>query len=128
MVPIDVEGTVQYLNMIVLLCCFPEMHDVVQELKDTVAELKMMSKQKPDTPQTSSSQNIGSQIQEPCSAQGSGQVSESQLCSFCIVLYFLSEFSILEKRCVKIYLFCIKQLVVAVVVFNSMYRANHKYL
>ncbi|XP_039513305.1 BEN domain-containing protein 6-like isoform X1 [Pimephales promelas] len=50
-----------------------EMHDVVQELKDTVAELKMMSKQKPDTPQTSSSQNIGSQIQEPCSAQGSGQ-------------------------------------------------------
>ncbi|KAK7174932.1 hypothetical protein R3I93_001975 [Phoxinus phoxinus] len=53
-----------------------EMHAVVQELKGTVGEIKMMciSKQKPDTLQTSSSQNIGSQIQEPCSAQGSEQV------------------------------------------------------
>ncbi|XDV25678.1 hypothetical protein PO909_029554 [Leuciscus waleckii] len=52
------------------------MHAVVQELKGTVGEIKMMciSKQKPDTLQTSSSQNIGSQIQEPCSAQGSKQV------------------------------------------------------
>ncbi|XP_059381081.1 uncharacterized protein LOC132116310 [Carassius carassius] len=52
-----------------------EMHAVVQELKGTVGEIKMcISKHKPDTLQTSSSQKIGSQIQEPCSAQGSKQV------------------------------------------------------
>lgn len=124
MVPIDVEGTVKVLwivNMIVSLCFFPEMHAVVQELKGTVGEIKMMciSKQKPDTLQTSSSQNIGSQIQEPCSAQGSEQVSRSQLYSYCIIFHFLSEFSILVRRYVKIYLFYITQLVVADVVFNS---------
>lgn len=105
-------------DCVVLL--FSEMHAVVQELKGTVGEIKMcISKHKPDTLQTSSSQNICSQTQEPCSAQGSKQVSRSQLYSYCIVFHFLSEFSILARRCVKIYLFHLTQLVVADVVFNS---------
>ncbi|XP_067303617.1 BEN domain-containing protein 6-like [Pseudorasbora parva] len=55
-----------------------EMHSVVQELKCTVGEIKMMcsSKQKPDTLQTTSSQNIGSPSQEPYSAQASEQVND----------------------------------------------------
>ncbi|XP_053307467.1 BEN domain-containing protein 6 [Spea bombifrons] len=54
-----------------------EMHAVVQELKCTVGEIRKMcsSKQKPDSLENSSySEDIASQSQEPCTAQGSGQV------------------------------------------------------
>lgn len=60
------------------------MHAAVQELKCTVGEIKMMctSKKKPDTIHTpSSSEDTAGQNQEPCIAQESGQVSESQCVS-----------------------------------------------